>query len=193
MPEAPMQSAGERVKGPVVNMFRQAMKEFFGQKSTEQLKKPGILAKSVGQGLGNAFASAMEDPDIQARGKEYIKSTLDDTIGETKRQIPVIVQNTEEKLRQTSPAERDNYENMKKIIGCKDTDKWYVKILKKIGVRILSWSMPIANYISAAIAAKFSGQETDADKKQFRDQFDSIYTSLLAKAANPQNLASATP
>jgi len=128
--------------------------------------------------VGETFAETTQEDEVQEAGIRAVKNTLTDGVSEIRSELPQAIESAKDNLK---PFEnRPNYERFRDILGYKSTDKWYTKIFKSGGARLLSWgAVPLLSHVSARVAAQAS--TGGGDLRAFQNNFSGIFSGLLSR------------
>ncbi len=127
-----------------------------------------------------ALAEALEDPDVKEQGAEFVSQTVQESVEGIRQNFDSTLSTVKEQLKPASPDTRSNYQRMKDILK-NDDDPWYMKIGKNALARVVAWSLPVASYISAAVASRISSKDSSEDLKGYRSNFQEIYSNLVSR------------
>lgn len=148
-------------------------------------KAAGTIAKSVGE--------AMTNQEVKELGAQYVSKTIEETVDGVKKELPATLTEVAEAINKDQEDARSTYQKIRDVIGYDEKDKWYTKVGKNVLARVVSFGLPVINFVSAKVAAKISQRENPTDEKQFRGTFDKIYNGLLTRLTPPKKTQPVAP
>lgn len=103
---------------------------------------------------GEAFSAALEDPEIQKKGQDFVSEAAGKVVSAIRSNFGEIVGTVGKSLAPEASDTRSTYQRLQALLT-NEKDSWPRKLIKSVGALALTWGIPVVSYVGAFVSAKY--------------------------------------